>query len=77
MAMTVCIGFRQAEHCRRSCFVHLNDLTSIPGIRDFFVVTCERYGPTLQWRICLRALASGLIVWRHGVQEARQPRSRE
>jgi hypothetical protein len=32
---------------------------------------------TLQWRICLRALASGLIVWRHRVQGALPPRSRE
>ena len=36
--------------------------------RDFCVSICERYGPTLQRRICVRALASGLIVWRHRVQ---------
>jgi hypothetical protein len=33
---------------------------SIPGIQDFCVVTCEGLGPTLQWRICLRALVGDL-----------------
>src|SRR4051812_27493951 len=67
------------SRARRSqlLLVRLDDLTNIPGIRDFCVVTCERYGPTLQWRICLRALASGLIVWPHRVQGALPPRSRE
>jgi hypothetical protein len=51
--------------------------TAFPGIRDFCVVTCERYEPSLQWRICLRALASGLIVWPHRMHEALPPRSRK
>ena len=54
-----------------------SDLTSSSGIRDFCVVTWEGFGPTLQWRICLRALASGLIVCPHKVQGALPPRSRE
>jgi hypothetical protein len=32
------------------------------GHRHFGVMTCERFGPTLQWRISVRALVSGLIV---------------
>lgn len=49
--------------------VHLNGLTSIPGVRDFCVVTCEGFGPTLQRRIC-RALWSVYLSCAHTVQGA-------
>ena len=45
-----------------------SDLTSSSGTRDFCVVSCEGFGQTLQWRISVRALVSGLIVSPHRAQ---------
>ena len=47
-----------------------SDLTSSSGTRDFCVVSYEGFGPTLQWRISVRALVSGLIVSPHRAQGA-------
>jgi hypothetical protein len=47
-----------------------SDRTSSSGTRDFCVVSYEGFGPTLQWRISVRALVSGLIVSPHRAQGA-------
>jgi len=47
-----------------------SDLTSSSGTRDFCVVSWEGFGPTLQWRISVRTLVSGLIVSPHKAQGA-------
>ena len=47
-----------------------SDLTGSSGTRDFCVVSCEGFGRTLQWRISVRTLVSGLIVGPHRAQRA-------